>query len=171
MDGYRVMPLLEAAALSDFIVTATGDKHVIDRVHMEVMKDGCVMANSGHFNVEIDIPALEAMSIDRKRPRPSVDEYCLADGRVLRLLAEGRLVNLAAAEGHPSAVMDMSFANQLLSAIYMVEQHGRLDNTVHNVPAALDQEVARLKLVAMGIHIDELTEEQQRYLSSWQEGT
>ena len=171
MDGYRVMPLIEAAAMTDFIVTATGDKHVVDKVHMDVMKDGCVMANSGHFNVEINIPALEAMSIERHRPRTSVEEYLLADGRRLRLLAEGRLVNLAAAEGHPSAVMDMSFANQVLCAIHMVERKGRLDNTVYNVPTGIDQEVARLKLAAMNIHIDQLTDEQQRYLSSWQEGT
>ncbi|NNG12457.1 MAG: adenosylhomocysteinase, partial [Halobacteria archaeon] len=118
MDGYRVMPLIEAAGQSDFIITATGDKHVIDRAHLEVMKDGCVLANSGHFNVEINIPALEALSVNSHRPRPSVDEYTLADGRTLRLLAEGRLVNLAAAEGHPSAVMDMSFANQVLCAVH-----------------------------------------------------
>jgi len=171
MDGYRVMPLVEAAAVSDFIITATGDKHVVDKVHMDAMKDGCVMANSGHFNVEINIPVLETMSIERHRPRPSVDEYLLADGRRLRLLAEGRLVNLAAAEGHPSAVMDMSFANQVLCAIHMVNQRGKLGNAVHNVPSEIDQEVARLKLAAMDIHIDQLTEEQQRYLSSWQEGT
>ena len=171
MDGYRVMPLVEAAAVSDFIITATGDKHVVDKVHMDAMKDGCVMANSGHFNVEINIPVLETMSIERHRPRPSVDEYLLADGRRLRLLAEGRLVNLAAAEGHPSAVMDMSFANQVLCAIHMVNQRGKLGNAVHNVPTEIDQEVARLKLAAMDIHIDQLTEEQQRYLSSWQEGT
>jgi adenosylhomocysteinase len=171
MDGYRVMPLVEAAAVSDFIVTATGDKHVVDKVHMDAMKDGCVMANSGHFNVEINIPALEAMSREKHRPRTSVDEYLLHDGRRLRLLAEGRLVNLAAAEGHPSAVMDMSFANQVLCAIHMVNQRGKLTNAVHQVPSEIDQQVARLKLAAMHIHIDQLTEEQQRYLSSWQEGT
>jgi adenosylhomocysteinase len=171
MDGYRVMPLIEAARISDFIVSVTGDKHVIDREHMAVMKDGCIMANSGHFNVEINIPALEAMSTSRHRPRPSVDEYTLTDGRKLRLLAEGRLVNLAAAEGHPSAVMDMSFANQVLAAVYMVNHAGKLDKTVHNVPSEIDQEIAMLKLNAMGFHIDKLTDEQEKYLSSWEEGT
>ncbi len=171
MDGYRVMPLLEAARQSDFIITATGDKHVIDKPHLENMKDGCVLANSGHFNVEINIPALEAMSVNKHRPRTSVDEYTLADGRRIRLLAEGRLVNLSAAEGHPSAVMDMSFANQVLCAIHLVTQHKNLDNQVHNVPAAIDQEVARLKLEAMNMRIDSLTEQQRQYLSSWQEGT
>ena len=171
MDGYPVMPLLEAARQSDFIITATGDKHVVDQVHMEVMKDGCVMANSGHFNVEINLPALEAMSVGKQRPRPSVDEYTLADGRRLCLLSEGRLVNLAAAEGHPSAVMDMSFANQVLCAVYLASQNHKLDNAVHNVPAEIDQEVARLKLNAMDIQIDKLTEEQLKYLSSWEEGT
>jgi adenosylhomocysteinase len=171
MDGYRVMPLLEAARLADFIITATGDKHVVDQTHLDVMKDGCVLANSGHFNVEINIPALEEMAVERHRPRPSVDEYRLADGRRLRLLAEGRLVNLAAAEGHPSAVMDMSFANQLLCAVHLAS-HGRtLDNRVHDVPREIDQEVARMKLAAMDIAIDELTTEQQNYLSSWEEGT
>jgi adenosylhomocysteinase len=171
MDGYRVMPLLDAAREADFIVTATGDKHVVDRAHMEVMKDGCVLANSGHFNVEINIPALEAMAVDRQRPRPSVDQYTLGDGRRLCLLAEGRLVNLAAAEGHPSAVMDMSFANQVLCAVYLAGSEHDLDNAVHNVPVEIDREVARLKLAAMQIAIDQLTEEQKRYLSSWQEGT
>ncbi len=171
MDGYRVMPLIEAAGQSDFMITATGDKHVIDRAHLEVMKDGCVLANSGHFNVEINIPALEELSVNSRRPRPSVDEYTLADGRTLRLLAEGRLVNLAAAEGHPSAVMDMSFANQVLCAVYLAAANGRLEHRVHSVPAEIDQEVARLKLAAMGLHIDKLTPEQARYLSSWEEGT
>ena len=171
MDGYRVMSLLEAAGQSDFIITATGDKHVIDEAHLEVMKDGCVLANSGHFNVEINIPALEALSVASHRPRPSVDEYTLADGRTLRLLAEGRLVNLAAAEGHPSAVMDMSFANQVLCAVHLVSANGRLEHRVHAVPAEIDREVARLKLAAMGLRIDQLTDEQARYLSSWEEGT
>jgi len=171
MDGFRVMPLLEAARQSDFIVTATGDKHVVDRAHLEVMKDGCVLANSGHFNVEINIPALEAMAVEKQRPRASVEEYRLADGRRLRLLAEGRLVNLAAAEGHPSAVMDMSFANQLLCAVYLASREQKLDKRVHDVPADIDQEVARLKLAAMKIAIDGLTAEQQDYLSSWEEGT
>ena len=171
MDGYRVMPLMDAARQSDFIVTATGDKHVVDQNHMEVMKDGCVLANSGHFNVEINIPALESMAVEKQRPRVSVDEYMLADGRRLRLLAEGRLVNLAAAEGHPSAVMDMSFANQVLTAVYLASQQHRLENTVHKVPEDIDREVAKLKLAAMNINIDALTGEQQHYLSSWQEGT
>jgi len=171
MDGYRVMPLLEAAPVSDFILTVSGDKHVVDAAHMQVMKDGCVLANAGHFNVEINIPALEAMSLNKTRPRPSVDEYHLQDGRILRLLAEGRLVNLAAAEGHPSAVMDMSFANQVLAAIHLKEQGGGLENRVHAVPAEIDAEIARLKLAAMAIHIDQLTEEQSSYLASWREGT
>ena len=171
MDGYRVMPLLEAAGLSDFIITATGDKHVIDQVHLQNMKDGCVLANSGHFNVEINIPALEAMSVNKHQPRPSVTEYILKDNRKLRLLSEGRLVNLSAAEGHPSAVMDMSFANQVLCAIHLATQHETLENRVHNVPATIDQEIARLKLAAMNMQIDSLTQEQQQYLSSWQEGT
>ncbi len=171
MDGFRVMPLLEAAGQSDFIVTATGDKHVVDKNHIEVMKDGCVLANSGHFNVEINIPALEAMAVSKQRPRPSVDEYTLINGKRIRLLAEGRLVNLAAAEGHPSAVMDMSFANQVLTAVYLAGRQQKLENRVHNVPAEIDQQVASLKLAAMDIQIDQLTDEQQHYLSSWQEGT
>jgi len=171
MDGFRVMPLLEAAAQSDFIVTATGDKHVVDRAHLEVMQDGCVLANSGHFNVEINIPALESLATGRDRPRTHVETYRLADGRRIHLLAEGRLVNLAAAEGHPSAVMDMSFANQVLAAVYLAEHGRELEHAVHAVPAELDREVARLKLAAMRIGIDALTPEQVRYLSSWQEGT
>ena len=171
MDGYRVMPLRDAAAQSDFIVTATGNKHVVDEPHMRVMKDGCVLANSGHFDVEINVPALEAMAREKHRPRRSVDEYRLADGRRLRLLAEGRLVNLAAAEGHPSAVMDMSFANQVLSAIHLATHPERLESRVHDVPVEIDDEVARLKLAAMGVQIDALTDAQRRYLSSWQVGT
>ncbi|MBT8428458.1 MAG: adenosylhomocysteinase [Gammaproteobacteria bacterium] len=171
MDGYRVMPLQEAAKTSDFIVTATGDKHVVGKEHMKQMKDRCVLANSGHFNVEIDIPALEAMAVGKTRPRQSVEEFQLADGRRIRLLAEGRLVNLAAAEGHPSAVMDMSFANQVLCAVHLASQRHRLEGRVHDVPAEIDREVARLKLKAMGIGIDTLTEEQRRYLTTWQEGT
>jgi adenosylhomocysteinase len=171
MDGYRVMPLVEASSLSDFIITATGDKHVIDNIHLENMKNGCVLANSGHFNVEINIPALEAMSDNKHRPRPAVDEYTLADGRKIRLLAEGRLVNLSAAEGHPSAVMDMSFANQVLCAVHLASLDKKLANQVHNVPDSIDREVARLKLAAMNMNIDTLTEAQQQYLTSWQEGT
>ena len=171
MDGYRVMPLMEAAPLSDFVITATGDKHVVDRQHLEVMKDGCVLANSGHFNVEINIPALEALSNKKHEPRRHVEEYLLHDGRHLRLLAEGRLVNLAAAEGHPAAVMDMSFANQALALAYIASQPQTLDAAVHTMPRELDDEVARLKLEAMAVHIDTLSEEQQRYLASWKEGT
>ena len=171
MDGYQVMPLKQAARIADFIITASGDKHVVDEAHMEVMKDGCILANSGHFNVEINIPALENMSVSKQRPRPPVDEYTLSDGRRLSLLAEGRLVNLAAAEGHPSAVMDMSFANQVLCAVYLADQKDSLKKTVHKVPDAIDQEVAKLKLTAMNIKIDTLTEQQVAYLSSWQEGT
>jgi len=171
MDGFRVMPLLEAAALSDFIITASGDKHVVDQAHLEVMKDGCVLANSGHFNVEINIAALEAMATTKQRPRPSVDEYRLPDGRRICLLAEGRLVNLAAAEGHPSAVMDMSFANQVLCAVHLATHADQLDNSVHAVPAEIDQEVARLKLAAMAVRIDTLTAQQVDYLSSWEQGT
>ncbi|MDI1232392.1 MAG: adenosylhomocysteinase [Methylobacter sp.] len=171
MDGFRVMPMLEAAAISDFIITATGDKHVLDQAHFEVIKDGCVIANSGHFNVEINIPALENMAVKKHRPRSNVDAYQLEDGRTIRLLAEGRLVNLAAAEGHPATVMDMSFANQALSVAYLWEQGVDLENSVHPVPSNIDQQVAVMKLAAMGLSIDSLSPEQQAYLSSWQEGT
>ncbi len=171
MDGYQVMPLSEAAAQADFIVSATGDKNVIDKAHLEIMKDGCILANSGHFNVEINIPALQAMSIKRHQPRPSIEQFTLADGRKICLLAQGRLVNLAAAEGHPSAVMDMSFANQVLSAIYLVNNTGKLTHSVHNVPTDIDQSIAKMKLSAMNIQIDSLTSEQVQYLSSWQQGT
>jgi adenosylhomocysteinase len=171
MDGYEVMPLLQAAPRADFIVTATGDKHVVDRRHLEVARDGCILANSGHFDVEINIQALEAMSREKRTPRHHVTEYHLHDGRVLRLLAEGRLVNLAAAEGHPAAVMDMSFANQALAVAYIAREGRRLEPAVHTMPAALDAEVARMKLAALGVAIDSLTDEQRRYLASWQEGT
>ena len=171
MDGYRVMSLLEAAPQSDFIITATGDKHVVDQAHLEVLKDGCVLANSGHFNVEINVPALERLAVEKRRPRDSVEEYILADGRRICLLAEGRLVNLAAAEGHPAAVMDMSFANQVLCVLYLARRDLALESRVHGVPEEIDREVARLKLAAMGIGIDTLTAEQERYLASWREGT
>ncbi len=171
MDGYRVMPMEEAAPLADFIVTATGDKHVVDVEDFEVMKDGCVVANSGHFNVEINIPALEAMSVDKRQPRAFVDQYTLKDGRKINLLGEGRLINLASAEGHPSAVMDMSFANQALASEYLINNKGKLENGVHALPKDLDREIALLKLAAMGIIIDVLTPEQEAYLNSWQEGT
>lgn len=170
MDGYRVMPLVEAARVSDFIVTATGDKNVVDAPHLEVMKDGCVLANAGHFNVEVNIAALGRLAVARHRPREHVEEYRLGDGRRLRLLAEGRLVNLAAAEGHPSSVMDMSFANQALCAEHFVK-HARLEAGVHDVPLEIDREVARLKLAAMGTAIDTLSAEQRAYLASWREGT
>jgi len=171
MDGYRVMPMMEASAISDFIVTATGDKNVVDQPHFEVMKDGCVLANSGHFNVEINIPALEKMSVGKEQPRQYVQEYRLSSGRTIRLLSEGRLVNLAAAEGHPAAVMDMSFANQALCAAFIFDNKARLENKVHPVPEEIDQEIACMKLDAMKISIDTLTKEQADYLSSWQEGT
>ncbi len=171
MDGFQVMPLPEAAAIADFIVTATGDKHVVDKAHFEAMKDGCVLANSGHFNVEINIEALASLSRDKSRPRAHVEEYRLADGRRIRLLAQGRLVNLAAAEGHPAAVMDMSFANQALTVEHLWRQEEKLPPQVHPVPTHIDELVASLKLETMGIGIDNLTEEQKAYLASWREGT
>jgi len=171
MDGYRVMPLIEAARISDFIVTATGDRNVVGAPHLQIAKDGCVLANSGHFNVEIDLAALEALAVSKSRPRENVEEYRLRDGRRLCLLAEGRLVNLAAAEGHPSAVMDMSFANQALCAELLAQRRGALASGVHGVPPEIDREVARLKLAALGIAIDTLTAEQRAYLASWREGT
>ncbi|RME12776.1 MAG: adenosylhomocysteinase, partial [Ardenticatenia bacterium] len=171
MDGYRVMPMLEAAKVGDIFITVTGDLHVIDRHHFEVMKDGAIVANSGHFNVELNIPALEEMAVEKRQPRQFVDQYILPDGRRINVLGEGRLVNLAAAEGHPSAVMDMSFANQALAAKYILEHYAELENKVYTVPEEIDREIARLKLQAMGVQIDELTEEQKRYLASWQEGT
>jgi adenosylhomocysteinase len=171
MDGYRVMPMLEAAKIADFIVTATGDKDVIANEHFSAMKDGCIVANSGHFNVEIDIPALEEMAVEKREPRQFVEQFILQDGREINLLGEGRLINLASAEGHPSAVMDMSFANQALAAEYLLENKGKLQNEVHALPKEVDREIAGLKLTAMGIEIDELTSEQARYLASWEEGT
>jgi adenosylhomocysteinase len=171
MDGYRVMPMVEAAKVADFVVTATGDKNVIDESAFAVMKDGCVVANSGHFNVEINIPALERMSLEKRQPRAYVDQYWLKDGRKINLLGEGRLINLASAEGHPSAVMDMSFANQALAAEFLVQNKGKLSNGVHALPKELDREIAALKLQAMGVVIDVLTPEQEAYLNSWQEGT
>ncbi|MEJ2209258.1 MAG: adenosylhomocysteinase [Anaerolineae bacterium] len=171
MDGYRVMPMLEAARIGDIFVTSTGDKNVIDLKHLEVMKDGALVANSGHFNVEINIPALREMSSSVSEPRPFVEQFTLKDGRRISLLGEGRLINLAAAEGHPSAVMDMSFANQALCAEYMVQHAKELEQTVYPVPEQIDKDIARLKLKAMGIEIDTLSPEQARYLTSWQEGT
>ncbi len=171
MDGYRVMPMREAARIGDIFVTATGDINVIDREHFMVMKDGAILANAGHFNVEINIPALEEMAVSKVRIRPNVDQYILPDGRRINLLAEGRLVNLAAAEGHPSAVMDMSFSNQALSIAYLVKNGHTLEKKVYPVPREIDEEVARLKLKSLGVEIDSLTPEQERYLSSWEEGT
>lgn len=171
MDGYRVMPILEAAPLGDIFVTSTGSRHVIDSQHFNVMKNGAIVANSGHFNVELNIPALEALAAKVERVREFVDQYTLLDGRRISILAEGRLVNLAAAEGHPSAVMDMSFANQALCAEYMVRNHTTLTKAVYPVPQDIDRDISRLKLQAMGIHIDTLTAEQQAYLASWESGT
>jgi adenosylhomocysteinase len=171
MDGYRVMPMREAAKVGDIFVTSTGDKNVIDRHHFEVMKDGAIVANSGHFNVEINIPALRELAVSVHEPRPFIEQFTLADGRRIALLGEGRLINLVAAEGHPSAVMDMSFANQALCAEYMVQHATELERTVYPVPDEIDKEIASLKLKAIGIEIDVLTPEQARYLSSWEEGT
>ncbi len=171
MDGFRVMPMIEAAPIGDIFITSTGDINVIDRPHFEVMKDGAVVANSGHFNVEINIPALQKMAVEERQPRAFVDQYWLADGRRIHVLGEGRLVNLAAAEGHPASVMDMSFANQALGASYMLRNAGKLENKVYVIPEEVDQEIARLKLQAMGVQIDTLTPEQQKYLASWEEGT
>jgi adenosylhomocysteinase len=171
MEGYQVMPLIEAAKIGDIFITVTGDKKVIDEKHLKVMKDGAIMANSGHFDVEINKPALEGMSKSKRHIRSFVDEYRLKDGRSLYLLGEGRLINLAAAEGHPASVMDMSFANQALCAEYMVKHKGKMEIKVNPVPEEIDKEVARLKLKAMGVAIDTLTAEQKKYLSSWQEGT
>jgi adenosylhomocysteinase len=171
MDGFRVMPMAEAATIGDFFVTLTGDVNVIDRAHLDAMKDGAILANSGHFDAEINLKALNGMSEGKRDIRPSVEEYRLQDGRRLFILGEGRLVNLAAAEGHPAAVMDMSFANQALGAEWIALNHARLEKQVYELPHEVDQEIASLKLAAMGIRIDTLTEEQARYLTSWQEGT
>ena len=171
MDGYRVMPMSEAAKIGDIFVTLTGDINVIDHDDFEVMKDGAIVANSGHFNVEINIPALEKLSEDKRLVRPFVEQYQLRDGRRIHLLGEGRLINLAAAEGHPASVMDMSFANQALSAEYMVKNADKLENRVYSVPAEIDREIARLKLEGMGVSIDVLTPQQVSYLNSWEEGT
>jgi adenosylhomocysteinase len=171
MDGYQVMPLLEAARIGDIFITVTGGLHIIDSEHMRAMKDGAIMANSGHFNVEINIPALEKMAVDKKQIRGSVEQYTLADKKHLYLLGEGRLINLAAAEGHPASVMDMSFANQALCVEYMVKIGKELKPKVYPVPEEVDNEVGRLKLKAMGIAIDTLTPEQRKYLESWEAGT
>jgi adenosylhomocysteinase len=171
MDGYQVMPLIEAAKIGDIFITTTGDISVIDKAHFSLMKDGAILANSGHFNVEINIPALEKLSKSKRQMRPFVDEYALADGRRLYLLGEGRLINLAAAEGHPASVMDMSFANQALCLEHLVKNKGKLKPDVYPVPEEIDNEVGRLKLKAMNITIDSLTKEQTKYLESWEEGT
>jgi adenosylhomocysteinase len=171
MDGYEVMPGIDAARIGDLFITVTGDMHAIGAQHFEVMKDGAIVANSGHFNVEIDIPALMELSTGRREARPFVEEYQIQDGRKIYLLAEGRLINLAAAEGHPAAVMDMSFANQALSAEHLARHASELEKRVYVVPEEIDKEIARLKLETMGVEIDKLTAEQQRYLSSWDQGT
>ncbi|HET7871212.1 MAG TPA: adenosylhomocysteinase, partial [Terriglobales bacterium] len=169
MDGYRVMSMAEAARIGDIFVTVTGNKNVVAREHFDVMKNGAVVANSGHFNVEIDIPSLEKMAASKRQTRDFVDEYAMKDGRKIYLLGEGRLINLAAAEGHPASVMDMSFANQALSVEYLVKNHTSLEKKVYPVPVELDKRVARLKLESMGIKIDRLTPEQEEYLASWSE--
>jgi adenosylhomocysteinase len=171
MDGYYVMPIEEAVPLGDFFCTVTGDMNVIRKEHFERMKDGAIVCNSGHFNVEIEIPALEEMAISRRVIRDFLEEFTMADGRRIILLGEGRLINLAAAEGHPSSVMDMSFANQALASEFLVKQGKGLGRDVHRLPQNVDNEIARLKLAAMGIQIDVLTPEQEKYLASWEMGT
>ena len=171
MDGFRVMQMLEAVQEADLIVTLTGDIHVLRKEHFEVMKDGAIIANSGHFDVEIDIPMLAKLSVDKGSARPYVDVYTLADGRKFYLVGEGRLVNLAAAEGHPASVMDMSFANQALSVEYIAQNRDSLENRVYDVPRSIDETVAALKLQAFGVEIDTLTPEQEHYLNSWEMGT
>jgi adenosylhomocysteinase len=171
MDGFTVAPLADAVKTADVVVTLTGNKHVLRREHFASMKDGVILANSGHFNVEIDIPALQALSKEPRRLREYVETFVLSDGKRIHLLGEGRLINLAAAEGHPAMVMDMSFANQALSVEYLVKRGNGLPKGVHSVPSEIDREIARLKLLSMGVSIDRLTEEQERYLKSWTEGT
>jgi adenosylhomocysteinase len=172
MDGFQVMSMDEAAKIGDFLCTLTGDINVIDEHHFEVMRDGAIVANSGHFNVEINIPALEKMSVGKPNlVRPFVEQYTTKDGRKINILGEGRLINLASAEGHPASVMDMSFANQALSAEYMAKNADKLEKKVYSVPTDIDNEIARLKLEAMGVTIDTLTPEQTKYLASWEEGT
>jgi len=171
MDGFRVMTMNEAATIGDLFITLTGNKHVIAKDHFEKMKNGAILCNSGHFNIEIDLEALGKASTSRKPTREFVEEFALRDGRKVYVLGEGRLINLAAAEGHPASVMDMSFANQALSAEYMVKNYKSLERTVYSVPDALDKQVAKMKLAAMMVNIDRLTVEQEHYLSSWSEGT
>jgi len=171
MDGYTVLPMLEAARQGEVFVTVTGNIHIIRQEHFEAMRDGAVVCNAGHFNVEIDIPALESLAAEHAPIRDQVEEYRLKDGRRIYLLAEGRLINLAAAEGHPASVMDMSFANQALASEYAVKNRGKLEKRVYRVPHAIDAEIARLKLESMGVRIDALTDEQRKYLESWEMGT
>lgn len=171
MDGYRVMPMIDAAPIADIFCTLTGDINVVDKHHFEVMKDGAIVSNSGHFNVELNIAALDEMAVEKRLVRPFVDQYEMPDGRQLHILGEGRLINLASAEGHPASVMDMSFANQALAAEYMVKNGDSMDKKVFGVPAEVDQEIAKIKLAAMGVNLDILTEEQVKYLNSWEEGT
>jgi adenosylhomocysteinase len=171
MDGFRVMPMIEAAPIGDIFCTLTGDINVIDKHHFDVMKNGAIVANSGHFNVEINIPALEKMSTEVRKPREFIDQYVLKDGRAINLLGEGRLINLAAAEGHPASVMDLSFANQALSLEYIVQHGEELENRVYTIPEDIDREIARMKLESMNVKIDKLSAEQEKYLASWEEGT
>jgi adenosylhomocysteinase len=171
MDGYTVLPMLEAARRGEVFVTVTGNTHIIRKEHFQVMADGAVVCNSGHFNVELDIPALESLSSGHSLARDEVEEYRLKDGRRIYLLSDGRLINLAAAEGHPASVMDMSFANQALGAEYAVKNQGKLERKVYRVPHVIDAEIARLKLESMGVTIDTLTDEQKKYLASWEMGT
>jgi adenosylhomocysteinase len=171
MDGFEVLTMDAAARIGEIFCTATGDKNVIAREHFELMKDGAILSNTGHFNVEIEIPALRQMATENRPARPFVEEFRLESGRRLFLLADGRLINLSAAEGHPAQVMDMSFANQALASEYVVQNAGLLDRKVYPVPPEIDKEIARLKLATMGIEIDHLTEEQAKYLESWDEGT
>ncbi|HCS36519.1 MAG TPA: adenosylhomocysteinase [Sphaerochaeta sp.] len=171
MDGYRVMPIAEAAKIGDIFCTVTGNINVLRKEHFKAMKDGAIVSNSGHFNVEIDIEGLKSLSIGTRTVRDFVEEYLMKDGRRICLLADGRLVNLASAEGHPASVMDMSFANQALSAEYVVKNAKKLDKKVYKVPTDIDKEIARLKLISMGVKIDTLTAEQKKYLASWEMGT
>jgi adenosylhomocysteinase len=171
MDGYSVMPLKDASKMGDIFVTLTGDAHVLRSEHFRVMKDGTVICNSGHFDVEIDIPALARLSKSKRRIRDFVDEYTLKDGRRINLLGEGRLVNLTAAEGHPASVMDMSFTNQALACEYIAKNHERFERKVYKVPDEIDRKIAELKLKSMGVKIDSLTTEQRAYLESWELGT
>jgi adenosylhomocysteinase len=171
MDGYRVTDVAEAAKIGDVFITVTGNKHVIGRSHFQAMKNGAIVCNSGHFDVELDLPGLAEMSVSRRPVRPFVEEFQLQDGRRINVLGEGRLINLAAAEGHPAVVMDMSFANQALAAEMLAKSDGKLAIAVHRLPEELDREVARLKLTALGVPVATLTAEQEKYLDTWEEGT